>query len=251
MSYKTKIFLGVLLFVAIIASIVNSARSDTVAPIVQPPLTSVGQVKIVLKEQPKFAMAVADKHVIKITDLKGEFRGTGFAVSNSKGETIIVTAEHVTVDKAQRGPFGTQMGQDEQIKHLLIWDKGKRVGLGTVIYRDEPADVAFLKLEQSKLWVTPAPIALTPPNRGDTLHVVGHPYGFTWSYSKGYLMHSTMEVKGETRGLASMAGTFGQSGSPVFNDRGEVVGIVSGIFGVGDAMLFIPVALWKDKLNAT
>ena len=250
MTSRTLGRIGLSVVLVVILLMATGAFADAAAPKVEPPITSVVAAKVVPVKvivEKVFEAKKADRQVVIITDLKGEFRASGFYT----GKDTVVTAYHVTMNKAPRGPFGYSMGEDESIEHLLVKDKLGKVALGTVTYRDKKQDFAIIVLSKNKLSIKAVTLAVSPPNRGDELFVVGHPYRFRFSLSKGYLMHTTHTNKdGEIRGLASMAGTFGMSGSPVYNSAGEVVGITSAIFSVGDGMLFIPVSVWKDKLDA-
>ena len=255
-SEKTKVVLGVFFFIAFVMSVVTVAVADTAAPKGDPNLYVLTKTKVstpVVKEvkvEPVFNANKADRMVVRITNLKGEGRGTGFYVGND----TVVTAAHITVVKAWWELYGYVriFHQKEELEHLLIWDKLGNVALGTTTIRDTKTDFGTIVLSNNKLSVDPVVFADVPPNRGDTLYMIGMPASFPWSLSKGYLMHTTYELKEQdiTVGLASMAGTSGTSGSPLFNERGEIVGIASAMFDLGDALAFVPYSVFKDKLDA-
>src|SRR5262249_28040634 len=117
------------------------------------------------------------------------------------------------------------------------YDLGKGVG-GTVIASDPRCDLTLVQLESLPEDAKQLPLASENPRPGDTLHLAGNP-----SASAGWWIYTT----GRTRGLvkrrtiysvkqtleatvieAQMDCNHGDSGSPVVNDDGEVVGVHSG-----------------------
>lgn len=211
---------------------VTPAFAEPVPPVVVPVVA------------PVFDAAVADRMVVRITNLKGEFRATGFYIGNN----IVVTANHVTENQNRaRTPFGYVEMPPTQIKHLLVWNKMGGVSLATVTYKDAVQDVATLTLE-SDIGL----MAVTfgeAPKRGDDLFMISHPLGITWSLSRGYLARTTITMEdGQIRGLASLLATGGSSGGPVFNQRGEVVGVAVQVFTSGAGVLFVPNSVFKEKV---
>ena len=189
----------------------------------------------------KFDAEKADKSVVKITGLNGKFRGTGFYVGND----TIVTANHITT-RMIRTPFGNVKHPEGDIEHLLAWNQLGRVALLTVTHRDEVNDVATLTIANNKLALVPVKFAKKKPKRGEVIYMVGHPMGFEWSLSQGYLSHDGKKMPdGEMRSLVFLLATGGSSGSPVFNKRGEVVGLTSQIFTQGAGVLYVPVSVFK------
>ena len=199
--------------------------------------------------EPVFDMNVADNMVVKITELDGTFRSTGFYIGND----IVVIADHATEEEVKvRTVYGYLQMPPTQFEHLLVWNKNGKVVLGTVSYKDTEQDVATLVLSNNNLSLTAVTFAESEPERGDDLFSIGHPNGITWSFMRGYLAHKTSTLEsGEIRGLADMMSLGGSSGSPIFNKRGEVVGVLTENFSVGSGILFVPISVFKDKIYAT
>lgn len=97
-----------------------------------------------------------------------------------------------------------------------------------VVKRADDLDLALLMILDD---VPPAHgiarMSVYAPNVGDQLHVIGHTLGLPWSYSPGWVAGYRPELFGEKipRMQVGSFGAPGNSGGPVFNADGEVVGI--------------------------
>ena len=136
--------------------------------------------------------------------------GTGFFI----GPYTIATANHVISGE----------------EHVSIFVKGNPTAyVGTVLVASPETDLAIVRV------ATPfrnKPLTLTKRKQqiGDNIYVIGHPYRYKWSLSSGIVSHinrKTMErvLNNVIQIDAPING--GNSGGPVFNDRGEVIGVVS------------------------
>ena len=142
--------------------------------------------------------------------------GSGFLIP---GEGLVMTAAHVV-----------QTAERLQVEFV----DGERIP-ADVIASVPDADVALLKLN----WVPEGGIPAASLGDSDALRVgdrvmvIGAPYGLYHSLSVGYLSarRSQGEVNNSGRHLEFLqtdaAINHGNSGGPMFNERGEVVGIVS------------------------
>lgn len=109
---------------------------------------------------------------------------------------------------------------------------GKRVkfycndgSVGTAVVRevDGRSDCSILSIESHRRvgrQVRPFPIATTPLRPGEKVWVVGFPMG------RYRVRTTTVEIDGDTLQLHG-AGTPGESGGPIVNARGELVGVLS------------------------
>jgi len=97
------------------------------------------------------------------------------------------------------------------------------------------ADVALVQLDRLPTSVSPAPLADSDSLQvGDEVVVIGAPYGFGHSLTVGHVSGKLM-IEGLVSGVpmeviqTDAAINVGNSGGPMFNLEGEVVGIVSSI----------------------
>lgn len=142
--------------------------------------------------------------------------GSGVLISN---DGKVLTAAHL-VDSEDR--TFVEFSQGELVPATVI---------GTVF----SADVALLQLE----WVPANYIAAilgdsNDVDVGDEIFVVGAPYGIGSTLTAGHVSGRRTLKRNETLGSVEFLQTdaainSGNSGSPVFNLKGEVMGIVSNI----------------------
>ncbi len=167
--------------------------------------------------------------------------GSGFAVEDG---SIVVTAWHV-VDGAE-----------------VIWIEaadGTEVR-ATVLDRDRKADAALLQLEEP-LTVETLELSGAVPEVGDTLFAMGHPLLggeklkdrheglLEWSFTAGMV-----SVVGEQQIQTTVMLHPGNSGGPMFDEDGRVVGIVverAGMFGLARKVDVVQEMLGEEEPRPT
>lgn len=104
----------------------------------------------------------------------------------------------------------------------------------TAYFLNKKSDLALLQVGGNPPAHLVAQLAATTPMVGENVAVVGHPHGNFWTYKTGVVSayRSTMKYVGMKKVdgpflQISAAVTNGDSGGGVFNDRGQLVGIVS------------------------
>jgi len=136
--------------------------------------------------------------------------GTGFFIK----ENLIATAHHV-VD-----------GVDE----VEIYFKGNKNSYpATVVKRLEDADIAILEIT-TPVKAKPLKMSMRRPLTGSKVYVIGHPNGLKWSISQGIISNVNRDsIQNELGDFIQIDAPVngGNSGGPVFNMRGEVIGVVS------------------------
>lgn len=135
-------------------------------------------------------------------------RGSGFFISKNQ----IITNRHV-IEKSSRVEV-----------HLL---NGKKYTASGVVAIDGEGDLAVLQVE------VPAesafPLIITPeiPQEGESILVIGNPYGLEGSVSNG-IVSAVREFPGYGKIIQITAPISpGSSGSPVVNMRGQVIGVAT------------------------
>lgn len=99
--------------------------------------------------------------------------------------------------------------------------------VGEVIYSNQNNDLAKISLPKECTGI-PAQLAKALPERGDSLFVAGCPGNSCGKLTKGIV--SALEVRGGAVWLISDATVFfGNSGGPVYNEEGKIIGIVSAV----------------------
>ena len=147
---------------------------------------------------------------IETFDAKGNSlsRGSGFFIAPDR----IITNRHV-IERSTRVEI-----------HLL---DGKKFVVKGVIAVDGEGDLAMLQVDVPRALAIPLPIVRTVPQEGESIVVVGNPFGLEGSVSNG-IVSAVREISGYGKIIQITAPISpGSSGSPVVNMYGQVIGIAS------------------------
>lgn len=141
-------------------------------------------------------------------------QGTGFGFLSLEGETWIATNYHV-ID----GAFQKNRPTVLILHESSMWK-------GTVVRWDEYTDVALVKVNARLPVLTSAYEAGHPPAVGDAVLAYGSPHGLEGTATLGIV--SAFRT-GYIQTDAPI--NFGNSGGPLVNTSGEVLGLTTGISG--------------------
>lgn len=116
--------------------------------------------------------------------------------------------------------------KDEEVPQDKVW-------IGIVDKFDANLDLSTIKLLGETSAHQIAKIIEEPVNVGQSLHIVGHTVGMTWSYSRGYVANSRKiagphEIEMKTMQVSAPV-WMGNSGGGAFDAEGHLVGICSWI----------------------
>lgn len=145
-------------------------------------------------------------------DAKGDalISGTGFFIA--PGE--VVTNVHV-IKNAHRVEIHTLEG------------KGRTYPVSGALALDEEADLALLRVDLPADRSRPLTLTASLPDEGEPVFVIGNPLRLEGSVSDG-IVSAVREVPDLGRIIQTTAPvSHGNSGSPLFNMRGQVIGIVT------------------------
>lgn len=199
-----------LIFVFLLSFSLFSANSQTFADLAARADSSVVQIEIIEKK----SLGIGDPNQFE----KAEGLGSGVLIG--KDRIYILTAAHVVVDAT---------------KIQVIFTDGTKIG--ALIRRiDRTSDVAVLQLDKPMTHLPAAILGDSDKMRvGDDVFVIGSPLGITHSVSKGIISgkHTEYNETDKSRAMeffqTDAAINKGNSGGPMFNMKGEVVGIISSI----------------------
>lgn len=147
---------------------------------------------------------------IETFDGKGETvaRGSGFFVSFDK----IITNRHV-IERASRVE--------------LQLSNGRKYPAKGVVAVDGEGDLALIQVEVPREFAMPLPIIQRVPLEGESVVVIGNPFGLEGSVSNG-IVSAVREISGYGRIIQITAPISpGSSGSPVVNMLGQVIGVAA------------------------
>jgi serine protease Do len=159
--------------------------------------------------------------------------GTGFILWDSN---IIITNEHVIRDN----------------KSVVIEGKNIERQSCEVIFIDELYDLAFLSAP--KLFTKEEHIIsfgnLEEVNVGDPVYAAGHPFGLKFSTTKGIISNTSLSLSGIDYLQHDASLNPGNSGGPLFNTKGELVGVNTFIHKDGSNIgIALPIVELKNILE--
>lgn len=160
--------------------------------------------------------------------------GTGFIVGS---DGIIATNYHVM-----------SMYLDGDNKLLIKMENGAFFPLNNVVNYDEENDVAIFKVDGKEL--PRVKIAKNyKPKQGESIVIIGSPLGLETTVSDGIIS----SIRGKDSIIQITAAISpGSSGSPVFNSKGEVIGVATFLIKGGQSLNFaIPVKHVANLLKGT
>src|SRR6476660_8143122 len=135
-------------------------------------------------------------------------RGSGFFIAADR----VITNRHV-IERAARVEI-----------HLL---NGKKYPVKGVIAIDGEGDLALLAVEVPRDVAVPIPFVRMVPQEGESIVVIGNPYGLEGSVSNG-IVSAVREIAGYGKIIQITASISpGSSGSPVVNMAGQVIGVAT------------------------
>ena len=135
-------------------------------------------------------------------------RGSGFFIAPDR----IITNRHV-IERAARVEI-----------HLL---DGKKFPVRGVLAVDGEGDLALLQVDVPRALAIPLPVVRAVPQEGESIVVIGNPYGLEGSVSNG-IVSAVREISGYGKIIQITASISpGSSGSPVVNMAGQVIGIAT------------------------
>ncbi len=142
--------------------------------------------------------------------------GAGTLLQASAEGYLFVTARHVL--------DGPAWNAAKAGSRALIAMASGTWGTADVVARHRNLDLLLLWVPREKgnaTFVQPVP-KTTPPSEGENVFVIGHPEGLRFTLSTGIISR----MQGNTIQMSAPVSP-GNSGGPVFDDRGNLVGIVT------------------------
>jgi hypothetical protein len=157
--------------------------------------------------------------------------GTGFVVSN---DGLVATNLHVVAGNSK---ITITLADHREFQVVEIWNGDRERDL--VIMRIEAQKLPVLSLGDSS--------AIHP---GDSVVAIGHPLGLEDTVSNG-LVSAIRKLDDDLTVLQISAPIApGSSGGPIFNDKGEVIGVATAIMLGGQNINFgVPITYVKELLK--
>lgn len=171
------------------------------------------------------------------------FSGSGFLISR---DGYCITNAHVVTSEDGRscGTVNVKMaGEKVSAKVLVLGDKNHGLGRGV--------DLALIKLDRVPRGAKPLEFEDFGNVRiGESVYVIGNSLGYGTCISSGIVSDKERNVSGKSLLMTDCAVNAGNSGGPIFNQKGRVIGaIVSGITSAEGMNFAIPSATIRAFLQ--
>ncbi|MCB1485559.1 MAG: Do family serine endopeptidase, partial [Hyphomicrobiaceae bacterium] len=169
-------------------------------------------------------------------DRKVSSLGSGFVIDGAEG--LIVTNNHV-ID-----------GADEII---VNFHDGSKLKVEKVVGKDTKSDIALLKVNPKKPLVDVKFGSSTKLEVGDWVLAIGNPFGLGGSVSVGIISAKSRDINSgpyDDYLQTDAAINKGNSGGPLFNMDGEVVGVNTAIISPTGGSIGIGFAVPSDTVTA-
>ncbi|MEP6946955.1 MAG: trypsin-like peptidase domain-containing protein [Acidobacteriota bacterium] len=154
-------------------------------------------------------------------------RGSGFFIAPDR----VITNRHV-IERSARAEI-----------HLL---DGKKYPVRGVLAVDGEGDLALLEVDIPAALARPLPIVRAVPQEGESIVVIGNPYGLEGSVTNG-IVSAVRDIPGYGRIIQITAPISpGSSGSPVVNMLGQVIGVATLQAAEGQSLNF---AVPADRIS--
>ncbi|HMK02749.1 MAG TPA: trypsin-like peptidase domain-containing protein [Ferruginibacter sp.] len=150
-----------------------------------------------------------------------EYRATGFLID---GKGFIVTNAHVV----------------NRMKTIYVQNNKGEYFTAISVYNDRNADLAILKINDTafkSMGHLPYSIKKTNSDLGEQIFTLGYPRNII-VYSQGYLSAKSGNEGDSTAYQISVSVNPGNSGGPVLNSNGEVIGIITSKNRTADGVVF-------------
>ena len=159
--------------------------------------------------------------------------GTGFLLPK---ESLIITNEHVVRDNEEIVIEGKLI--PKQMAKVVFLDQ--KYDLAFINSSNTSSEIADIDIEQIKLL-----------HEGDIVIAVGHPFGLKYTATQG-IVSNTMHMQNDIQYIQHDAALNpGNSGGPLINEAGNVVGVNTFVIQNGNSIGFsLPVNYLKETLHA-
>jgi S1-C subfamily serine protease len=155
--------------------------------------------------------------------------GAGVLVSRDGG---VLTCKHLFEGDIQRVTVTDYWGETSEIQTLTLHTRH---------------DLAYLRSSlKSRSWAR-----LIKPGKllvGMEVIAVGHPYGFDYSVSRGIISGLTRDRFGYNQVQSDLAANPGNSGGPMFNKKGQLVGIMVAFISPNQSWSGISLSISPDEI---
>lgn len=208
-----KNLLSMVLFVGLLSSCVVQNSIATPAPI---------DSFIYIEQSSEYVVCNTQK--VECGTQNDQWSASGVLISKNKrkNKSTILTAAHVC-DGPKSSPYNIIVSHKESLKGYTLEGSAHE---GKVVAKSNRYDLCLIEIEYVKNKV--AKLAVKEPKRGDHLYNTAAPAG-VWFPNTVVLLEGIYSGKRGQDMIMSVPAAPGSSGSPIYNKRGRVVGILHSV----------------------
>jgi S1-C subfamily serine protease len=160
-------------------------------------------------------------------------------------ERLVLTNAHVVGDSEKATVFFPIYQADTPVKNQLVYWHSSVRSAGKVIAHDLRRDLALIQIEQTPARCQPLPLAGRDPLPGEQVYSIGNSGESRrmWTFRSGPVNHvidervHAVDTRSDMKPFwmdcriihIDMKTEHGESGSPIFNNKAELVGVLSGM----------------------
>lgn len=146
--------------------------------------------------------------------------------------------------------FVTNSHVVEGFRQVTLEDQGRNRYPARVILANPSLDIALLRAEGDFSQLSGVPLASDEARIGGKIRVAGYPFGLPFTVTEGTVSSPRQYMGGHDHVQTDAAVNPGNSGGPMFNEKGEVIAITTSKFTNADNMGFgIPVSCLTPLLE--
>lgn len=169
-------------------------------------------------------LTVFERMVNSVVELPG---CTGVVLKNDGQNVVVLTAAHCVLHFRVEPRTNPEVYNPVPIQADLNAKTGRC--LGTVAAVAHERDLAVVTAAKCKLPTATAVLAKSLPKLGETIYAIGHPLILNYVLTKGIMSRPIVSIEGTKFMVISAPIIYGNSGGPVVNGKGEVVGVVTNV----------------------
>jgi S1-C subfamily serine protease len=160
-------------------------------------------------------------------------------------QRLVLTNSHVVGDSEKATVFFPIYQADTPVKNQRAYWRSRVRTEGKVIARDQRRDLALIQVEQMPTRCQPLPLARREPQAGEQVYSIGNSGESRrmWNFRSGPVNHvidervHAIDTRSDMKPFwmecriihIDMKTEHGESGSPIFNNKAELVGVLSGM----------------------
>jgi len=160
-------------------------------------------------------------------------------------QRLVLTNSHVVGDSDKATVFFPIYQEDTPVKNQTVYWHSRVRSAGKVIARDQRRDLALIQIEQTPARCQALTLAARDPLAGEQIYSIGNSGESRrmWTFRSGPVNHvidervHAIDTRSDMKPFwvecriihIDMKTEHGESGSPVFNKKAELVGVLSGM----------------------